>query len=418
MQDAYSFDIDQAGLDRAFEAHRQAYLRIFARCGLPALAVEAFSGMMGGRESTEFMVRTQAGEDTIAICPSCGYAANLEVATSRLAPIHDEPSAELERFATPGVVTIEALAAPPYAVAPTHQLKTLVYVSNVSEAVVAVVRGDDVLNEAKLQLATGGSDLRPASAEEIVEIMGAHAGSLGAVHLHRPGVRVLIDQSLAERTNVVTGANTDGVHVRGVDVARDILAFGAEPVDLRTVRAGEGCPCCEGGQLELDRSLEIGHIFKLGTRFSEPLGVSVLNADGRAVPIVMGSYGIGIGRILAAAVELFHDADGIIWPVPIAPFAATVLTLGHEPALGAAAEQVVAALQSAGLDVLYDDRPERAGVKFKDADLIGIPLRIAVGQSGLARGAVEWKLRRDRQLQLVPLEEVAARARAGLDVAL
>jgi len=405
MKDAYSFDLDTAGLDQSFEAQRGAYKRIFARCGVPVLDVEAFSGMMGGRESIEFVVRTAAGEDFVAVCSQCGYAANVEVATSRLAPIADAPGGVLERFATPGVVTIEALAAPPYSVGPSRQLKTLVYVAG-ERPVVAVVRGDHALNEAKLQTALGTADVRPAEVEEIVQLMGAHPGSLGAVDFQREGVRVLIDAGLMGRRDVVTGANVDGFHLRRVDVARDVHG---DVVDLRAVQAGDPCPRCDGS-LELDRVLEVGHIFKLGTRYSEALGATVLTADGAQTPLVMGSYGIGVGRIMASAVEVFHDHDGIIWPWAIAPFQATVLALGPEPEIADAAERVVADLAEAGLDVLYDDRDERAGVKFKDADLIGIPLRLGVGQRGLASGSVEWKRRGSAKVELVPLTEVAALA--------
>jgi prolyl-tRNA synthetase len=404
MKDAYSFDLDNAGLDRSFEAQRSAYKRIFARCGVPAVDVEAFSGSMGGRESVEFMVRIPAGEDTIAVCPRCGYAANLEVARSRLPPIEDSAREALERFATPGVLTIEALASPPYNVEAWRQLKTLVYTCD-SQPVVAIVRGDHALNEAKLQLATGASELRPAQDEAIFQLMGAHAGSLGAVHFSNRA-RVLLDEALVGRTNMVTGANVDGFHLRGVDVDRDITA---EIVDLRTVQAGELCPRCEG-VLELDRALEVGHIFKLGTRYSVALGATVLTPEGEQAPLVLGSYGIGLGRIMAAAVELLHDQDGIIWPPSIAPFAATVLTLGPEAELPELAERAVQVLLGAGLDVLYDDRDVRAGVKFKDADLIGIPLRVGVGQRGLSAGGVEVKRRGEREPRLVSVADLGSLA--------
>jgi prolyl-tRNA synthetase len=401
MKDAYSFDIDNTGLDRSFEAQRSAYKRIFARCGVPAVDVEAFSGSMGGRESVEFMVCIPAGEDTIALCTRCGYAANLEVARSRLPPIEDSAGGALERFATPDVLTIDALASPPHNVEPWRQLKTLVYMCD-SQPVVAVMRGDHALNEAKLQLATSAGDIRPAQDEAIYQLMGAHAGSLGAVGFS--AARVLLDQALVGRSNMVTGANADGFHLRGVDVDRDITA---EIVDLRTVQAGELCPRCEG-VLELDRALEVGHIFKLGTRYSETLGATVLTPEGEQAPLVMGSYGIGLGRIMAAAVELFHDQDGIIWPPSIAPFAATVLTLGPEAELYELAEHAVQVLLGAGLDVLYDERDVRAGVKFKDADLIGIPLRVGVGQRGLSAGGVEVKRRGEREPRLVSVADLGS----------
>jgi prolyl-tRNA synthetase len=408
MKDAYSFDVDAAGLDRSYDDQKGAYQRIFSRCGLDFVAVQAHSGAMGGSGSQEFMVRTDAGEDLVAACPKCRYAANTETATSRLEPVEDQagPPA-LERFATPGVVTIEALQRQPYGVGARRQLKTLVYVAD-GQPVLAVVRGDHDLNEAKLQSATGASDVRPAHPEEIVALMGAKPGSLGAVAFVK--APVFVDPAVAGRTNMVTGANEDGFHVKGVDVRRDLLGH-AKVAELRTVKAGEGCPRCDG-TLDVFKALEVGHIFKLGTKYSDSLKANVLKADGAETPIVMGSYGIGVERILAAAIELHHDQDGIRWPLAIAPFHVTVLPLGKEPELVQAADQVVAALAEAGVEVLYDDRDERPGVKFKDADLIGIPVRIAVGKKGLAEGKVEWKLRDGKDVTLVPLAEVAARAAA------
>jgi prolyl-tRNA synthetase len=363
---------------------------------------------MGGSESSEFMVKTEAGEDLVAACPKCRYAANTETATSRIPAEEDGPGlAKPERFATPGVLTIEALEGAPYRVPAKRQLKTLVYVGD-DAPVVAVVRGDQELNEAKLQTATGAQVLRPAHPEEIPPLMGARAGSLGAVGFAK--APVFVDPSLAERRDMVTGANEDGFHLRGVDVRRDVLGGARTKVaELRTVKAGEGCPRCDG-TLDVFKALEVGHIFKLGTKYSESMRATVLDADGKAVPIVMGSYGIGVERIMAAAIELHHDENGIRWPLAIAPFQVTVLTLGPEKELAGAAEEIVSALSAAGVEVLYDDREERAGVKFKDADLVGIPIRIAVGKKGLAEGKVEWKLRGGKAVELVPVAEVARRA--------
>jgi prolyl-tRNA synthetase len=305
------------------------------------------------------------------------------------------------------VVTIEALQRQPYGVGARRQLKTLVYVAD-GQPVVAVVRGDHDLNEAKLQTATGASDVRPAHPEEVQQLMGAKPGSLGAVAFTR--APVLVDPAVAGRKNMVTGANEDGFHLRGVDVRRDVLTGPhARLADLRTVEAGEGCPRCDG-TLDVFKALEVGHIFKLGTKYSESMRATVLDAEGKGVPIVMGSYGIGVERIMAAAIELHHDENGIVWPLSIAPFQATVLTLGPEPELRKAAEEIVEALAREGVEVLYDDRDERAGVKFKDADLVGIPIRIAVGKKGLAGGQAEWKLRSSKQVELVPLGEVARKA--------
>jgi prolyl-tRNA synthetase len=407
MKDAYSFDIDEPGLDAAFEAMKAAYVRIFARCALRAFPADAFSGAMGGSESIEFVVSTPAGEDEVLHCPECGYAANLEVARSHMPAIADAPSTEVREFATPGVVTIDALASPPYNVAPTRQLKTLVYIAD-SAPVVAVVRGDHQLNEAKLQVATGATRVRPADGDEVFALMGAHIGSLGAVRF--AAARILLDESVATRANMVTGANRDGFHVSGVDVQRDIAG---EIADLRTARAGEGCPEC-GAALDSFTALEVGHIFKLGTRYSVPMNATVLGPDGVRVPVVMGSYGIGLERLLAAVVEAHHDARGIVWPMSVAPFGATVLTIGSEPELAEVATRVVDELAAGGLDVLYDDRDERAGVKFNDADLIGIPLRITVGRRGLADATVESKLRWEDEIQRVPISDIAARAAALL----
>jgi len=407
MKDAYTFDVDRAGLDKSYEDQRRAYENVFTRCGLDFVAVQAHSGSMGGSESSEFMVRTEAGEDLVAACPKCRYAANTETATSRIAPGADGPGLpKPEKFATPGVVTIEALAQKPFAVPADRQLKTLVYAAD-EKPVVAIVRGDQELNEAKLQTATGAQVVRPAHAEEIPPLLGAKAGSLGGVGFSK--APVFVDPSLADRRDMVTGANEDGFHLRGVDVRRDVL-FGphAKLAELRNVKAGEGCPSCDG-TLDVYKALEVGHIFKLGTKYSESMKATVLDAEGKQVPIVMGSYGIGVERIMAAAIELRNDENGILWPMSIAPFQATVLTLGPEPELRKAADEIVDALSKAGVEVLYDDRDERAGVKFKDADLVGIPIRIAVGKKGLANGQAEWKLRSSRQVELVPLAEVAGK---------
>ena len=415
MKDSYSFDLDPAGLDKSFEDHRQAYVRIFGRCGLKTIQVEAHSGAMGGSGSTEFMVPTDAGEDLIASCEKCGYAANTEKAESRVETPDRYKAAGaspgLEEFATPGVLTIEALSGRPYNVAADQQLKTLIYVAD-EKPVAAIVRGDDQLNEAKLQTATGASVLRPAHPEEIQRWMGARPGSLGGLGLAEKSLRVFIDQRLVGLSGLVTGANKDGFHLRNVSVPRD-LAHGT-PVDLRTVSAGEGCPRC-GSPLTVGKALEVGHIFKLGTRYSESMGARVLDESGKEVPIIMGSYGIGIERILAGAVELHHDADGIRMPMSIAPFHVSLLPLQmQDAAVRDAAEKLYRELTDAGVDVLLDDRDERAGVKFKDADLIGLPLRIAVGKKGLADGRVEWKARGGKDLELVALQEVVERTRAAV----
>jgi prolyl-tRNA synthetase len=415
MKDAYTFDVDRAGLDRSYEDQRVAYEKIFTRSGLSFVAVQAHSGAMGGSESSEFMVKTEAGEDLVAACPKCRYAANTETATSRVPPEADGPGLpKPEKFATPGVVTIDALEAKPYGVAAKRQLKTLIYVAD-EKPVVAIVRGDQELNEAKLQTATGAQVVRPARPEEIPPLMGARPGSLGGVGFSK--APVFVDPSVADRKDMVTGANEDGFHVRGVDVRRDVLSGPhAKLAELRTVKVGEGCPRCDG-TLDVFKALEVGHIFKLGTKYSESMKATVLDAEGKQVPIVMGSYGIGVERIMAAAIELHHDENGIRWPMAIAPYHVALLTLGPEPELKKAADEIADALAQQGVEVLYDDRDERAGVKFKDADLVGLPIRIAVGRKGLAEGKAEWKLRGDAKAELVPLGEVAARAAAAVKAA-
>ncbi|MGI5864255.1 MAG: proline--tRNA ligase [Myxococcales bacterium] len=417
MKDSYSFDIDQQGLDKSFDAHRDAYVRIFGRCGLSFVQVEAHSGAMGGSASTEFMVRTNAGEDEVAACEKCGYAANTEKATSRVAKIEDEKGPDKpEIFPTPGVRTIEDLTKPPFNVAAHRQIKTLVYVAD-GKPVLALVRGDQELNEAKLQGATGANEVRPAHPEEIKEWMGAAAGSLGAVGMDSGTPfegRIWADLSLQGRENMVTGANKDDHHLKGVTPGRD---FQPKWADLRTVRAGEGCPRCEG-TLDVFKALEIGHIFKLGTKYSESMGARVLDEKGQEKPIIMGSYGIGVERVAAAAVELYHDEDGIRWPLSIAPFHATVLSLqARDAEVAAAAEKLVEQLEKAGVETLYDDRDERPGIKFKDADLIGIPLRFSVGKKGLADGKVELKIRGEKEMRLLTIEEAVAEAKARVDKA-
>ncbi len=420
MKDAYSFDIDQAGLDRSFQNQRDAYQRIFDRCGLKYSIVEASSGAMGGSASNEFMVKTDAGEDMIATCDACGYAANIEKAASRLPEIKDGIGLDAPvEFPTPNVRTIDDLAKFPGGAAADQQIKTLVYVVDANLGnifVLALLRGDHQLHETKLSDALHGAQARPAHAEEIFELLGANAGSLGAVGAKQRArekgleIRILADNALRGRRNMTTGANRDDYHLRGVHLSRDIPVD--QWVDLRTVASGEGCPTCETGVLEVSKALEIGHIFKLGTKYSESMGARVLTQEGREVPLVMGSYGIGVERILASAIELHHDKDGIIWPKAIAPFDCVVtVTNTKQEEMRACGEWLYKALQIAGLDVLLDDRDERAGVKFKDADLIGIPYRITIGKK-MTEDMVELFDRRTRNSEDVRLNEVVRRIQA------
>jgi prolyl-tRNA synthetase len=426
MKDAYSFDVDQAGLDRSFEHQREAYKRIFDRCGLKYTIVEASSGAMGGSASNEFMVKTDAGEDLIATCDKCSYAANLEKATSRLPEIKDGIGLDAPvEFPTPGVRTIEDLTTFPGGAQADQQIKSLVFVATregQSQFVLALLRGDHQLHETKLSDSLAGAEVRPAQPEEIRSLLGASAGSLGGVgakaRAREAGreLRILADHALKGRRNMTTGANKDDHHLRGVNISRDI------PVDswadLRTVTSGEGCTVCGDGRLEIAKALEIGHIFKLGTKYSQSMGARVLTQDGKEVPIVMGSYGIGVERILASAIELHHDQDGIIWPKAIAPFDCLVtITNMKQDELREAGEKLYKALQQRGLDVLLDDRDERAGVKFKDADLIGIPYRITVGKK-ITDGVVELFERSTKKTEDVRLADIVERvqklALAGL----
>ncbi|HYG81284.1 MAG TPA: proline--tRNA ligase [Pyrinomonadaceae bacterium] len=420
MKDAYSFDLDQAGQDKSFEDQREAYKRIFDRCGLKYTIVEASSGAMGGSASNEFMVRTDAGEDLIATCENCGYAANLEKATSRLPEIKDGIGLDAPvEFPTPGVRTIEDLVTFPGGATADRQIKTLVYVATrdgQQEFVLALLRGDHQLHETKLSDSLAGAEIRAAHPEEIRDLLGAGAGSLGGVgakaRAREQGreIRILADLALKNRRNMTTGANKDDHHLRGVQLSRDIPVD--KWVDLRTVASGEGCPNCGEGTLEVAKSLEIGHIFKLGTKYSESMGATVLTQDGREVPIVMGSYGIGVERIMASAIELHHDADGIIWPKAIAPFDCVItVTNMKQDDISSAGEKLYHDLQRAGLDVLLDDREERAGVKFKDADLIGIPYRITVGKKA-ADGVVELFDRATKQTEDVRLKDIVERVQA------
>jgi prolyl-tRNA synthetase len=409
MKDSYTFDLDAAGLDAAFDRHHAAYLRIFERLGIPAIPVEASSGTMGGRDSTEFMCPSDAGEDLIARCPACGYAANVEKATSALAQVADGPGpAAPERFGTPGVRTIEDLATG-YDAPADRQIKTLVYVLD-GQLTLVLMRGDHALNEQKLTDATAAASIRPAQAEEISAALGALPGSLGAVAV--TGLPVIADEALRGRRDMVTGANVDDVHLRGVDIDRDI-AVGSW-TDLREVAAGEPCPRC-GEPLELLLAIEVGHIFKLGYKYTKAFGVMVLNAAGERVHPTMGCYGIGVERAMAAIVERHHDDRGIVWPVSVAPFAVVVtVAQAEDTEVAKAGEAVYEQLTAAGVEVIIDDRAERAGVKFRDAELTGIPLRITVGKRGLADGLVEITRRATGETVRVGLGEAARRARDAL----
>jgi len=403
MKDSYSFDIDEAGLDVSFQKHHDAYVRIFARLGLPAFPVVASSGAMGGGSSLEFMVPSPAGEDDVAMCPNCDYRANIERATSALPDVapKDGPD-ELEKFATPGIVTIAALAKFEGGAGAIHQIKTLVMVLDGAVTLVCL-RGDHQLNLQKLQDATGAIDIRPAEEAETVAALGAKPGSLGAVNVS--GLHIIADKALRGRFHMTTGANEDGWHWRGVSVERDLAVD--RWADLREVTKGEPCINC-GAKLDIVKCIEVGHIFKLGTKYSDSLGATVLDADGVLKPLIMGCYGIGVGRNLAAVLETHHDEKGMILPVTIAPYEAviTVVKVNDDESMRVANE-LYETLRSEGIDVLLDDRDERPGVKFADAELIGIPFRITLGPKGLANGMAEFTPRATRESADVPLGEVA-----------
>jgi prolyl-tRNA synthetase len=431
MKDAYSFDIDEAGLDESYRRHDEVYRRIFTRCGLAFVAVDADSGSMGGSQSQEFMVYTDAGEDLIASSVS-GYAANVEKATSKLAPVEDlvaEGDGTPQEVHTPGQRTIDEVGAY-MGVERVHQMKTMAYMVEHPEAdekqiktvgktraVVAFLRGDHQLNETKLAGVAGG-ELRPMQPEEIAATFNAPAGYLGpmglaaAPHVRKPGTLIVLDAALDGRTNLVAGANKEEYHLRNVTPMRDFKP--TLVADVRSVNEGEPDPIA-GGPLRIGKAVEIGHIFKLGYKYTKSMGASVLNRDGKETTPIMGSYGIGVERILTAAIEQSAmrfaaqgQADTYILPPSIAPFQVVVtITNVREAELLEAGEQIAKELTSRGLDVLLDDRDERAGVKFKDADLIGVPFRIAIGKK-LAEGKVELLNRLAGTTDDVPTGEVAA----------
>jgi len=428
MKDSYSFDIDAAGLDRSFDRHDKVYRTIFTRCGLKFVAVEADSGAMGGSQSQEFMVYSDAGEDLIASCPACGYAANLEKATSRLEPVNEMESTgdgKPELVQTPNCAAIADVAAF-FKISPASDIKCVAYMAlkrgTAAQAgpqkdswhgVAVFLRGDHQVNETKLLGAIGAAELRTMQAEELQQYFAGPAGYLGPVGLKvdperlGEGLTVVVDKSLEGRNNMVCGANRLDYHLRNVTPGRDFSW--TLTADIRSVNEGEGCPKdgCEG-RLAVGKAVEVGHIFKLGYKYSESMGARVLDPNGKEVTPIMGSYGIGIERILTAAIEQSNDAEGFWLPVTIAPFTVVVtVTNVADVALRETGEKLAAELEGAGLDVLLDDRDDRAGVKFKDADLVGIPYRINVGKKA-AGGQVELVTRASRTSEDIALADTAA----------
>jgi prolyl-tRNA synthetase len=417
MKDSYSFDMDEAGLDVSYLKHYDAYCRIFDRCGLKYVVVEAHSGAMGGSQSHEFMVRTNAGEDLVVSCDQCGYAANMEKATSKLRAVDDlapEGNGQFLEVHTPGLKTIEDVARY-LKVSPANKMKTLAMMGEQADAktgkakarpVVVFVRGDHQLNETKLSSALGGMQIRPMQAEEIEQVFHSPAGFLGPIGLanvatskdghYGEGVIVLVDKALEGRKNLIAGANKEDYHLKNITPGKDFQPTAY--ADLRSVTAGEDCPNCDG-RLRVDTAVEIGHIFKLGYKYSQSMGARVLDRNGKEVTPIMGSYGIGIERILTAAVEQANDENGFWLPPQIAPFEVIVTpTNASDERLMSVATEITHKLQGMGIDVLLDDRDERPGVKFKDADLVGIPYRINVGKK-VTEGTVEVVHRSTREMQ-------------------
>ncbi|MCL0046597.1 proline--tRNA ligase [Dehalococcoidales bacterium] len=402
MKDLYSFDIDDEGLNQSYKKMLQAYQNIYTRCGLPTLLVEADSGAIGGKESHEFMVITEGGEDEIIYCPSCQYAANADKAESIKGKIESEAPLPLEEVETPEVTTIEQLSHF-LKVDQSHTLKAVFYFAD-GELVFVVIRGDLEVNEVKLKNILNCFDLRLATETEVIDA-GIVAGSASPIGIS--DIKVIADNSITSGTNFIGGANKPDTHFRNINYPRDFRAD--IMADIARAQAGEGCPKC-GGKLSSTRGIEVGHVFKLGTFISEKLGALFIDANGVSQPIVMGCYGIGLGRLLAAAIEQNHDDKGIIWPLPIAPYHIYLCPLYREGSkVSEVAENLYAELKTKGFEVLFDDRKESPGVKFNDADLLGIPIRVTVSPRTLEKDSVEIKKRSEKESEFVPLEGVVER---------
>jgi prolyl-tRNA synthetase len=410
MKDSYSFDMDAEGLDVSYNKHYEAYRRIFARCGLNVIPVEAHSGSMGGSQSMEFMVPSDAGEDLVVNCPKCQYAANLEKAISVPSALGvEDPAGDAapEEFHTPGKKTIAEVAE--FTKLPqTSQMKSLVMVAD-GKPFLALLRGDHQLSETKFAAAAGNAlEVRPAHPAEIVEWFGADPGSLGPVGITK--MTIIADVALEGRRNMIAGANKNDYHLRNVTPGRD---FKATWVDIRQVNEGDTCSSC-GNALKLHKTIEVGHIFKLGYKYSDTMGLRVLDSNGSEVTPIMGSYGIGVERILSSSIEQNHDDAGMFLPSMIAPFSVIVTPVNNaDAALREAAKKIYDDCVASGIDALYDDRDERPGVKFKDADLIGVPYRVTVGKK-LAQGAVEMTVRSSRTSRDVPVADVVSEIRKAI----
>ena len=411
MKDAYSFDATDEAALISYQKMYDAYVRIFDRCGVQAFPVEADTGVMGGNHSHEFMIPAQTGESEVAYTEDGNYSANVEKAGSQgpLATTPNQCTGAVEEFATPDVKTIEDLTGEPYEVPAEAQIKTLVFIAE-DKPVIALMRGDDEANEAKLAVAFGTAIFRPAETEEIHTALGAHPGSLGAVGVN--GIPVYADSQLKQAAGMTTGANKDGFHIRNVNVARDLSQV--QFLDLRTVREGE--LSAEGQPLKIRRAIEVGHVFKLGTKYSEALGASFLDEDGKAQAPVMGCYGLGVTRTLQAIIEYSNDDNGIVWPAAVSPWQVCITALDVEAdgEVMQVATQIHEELNTAGIDTILDDRELRPGIKFKDSELVGFPVRLGIGARSLKEGNVEFTLRSEGRREAVPVSEAVARVKAVL----
>ena len=406
MKDAYSFDTDEAGAEKSYEKMFTAYNNIFRRCGLNFRPVEADSGSIGGSFSHEFMVMADSGEDSIVFCQNCDYAANMEKAEIP-APKNETQAQKdflpMESVETPGVRTIDEVSSF-LGVSPAQILKTLIF--NADEKPVAVlIRGDHEVNEIKVKNYLGANELALANDDMIIEATGAPRGFAGAVGIK---TRIIADHSVVNIVNLVTGANREDYHLKNVNIGRDFKVDSY--ADLRVAQAGDTCPRC-GGTIRIARGIEVGHVFKLGTKYSQAMKASYLDKDGKEKIMIMGCYGIGIGRTVAACIEQNHDEYGIIWPMALAPYTVIVTPVNiNEPDVMKASEDIYADLLTSGVEAILDDRDERAGVKFKDADLIGIPLRIVVGAKNLVQGNVELKIRKTGETRMIAVRDIVRQA--------
>jgi prolyl-tRNA synthetase len=417
MKDSYSLDADWDGLDKQYRAHYQAYFNIFARAGLPVISVASDTGMMGGQLAHEFMYLTPIGEDTLILCDCCGYTANRQVARLTKPPAPQAGPKPLEKVATPNVNTIKGLAE--FLNVPTAQTAKAVFMmatlsegdQDVNKFVFAVVRGDMDVNETKLGNAVKAKELRPAREDEI-RALGASPGYASPIGLDPQKMLLVVDDVIPSSPNLVAGANDDGYHLLNTNYGRDYARAGEAHLiaDIVAADAGSGCPNC-GSPVRVSRGVEVGNIFKLGTRYSDSLGATFLDKDGQAKPIIMGSYGIGVGRLLACLAEHYHDENGLLWPVTVAPYHAHLV---HLPGGEAEAARLYGDLTAQGLEVLYDDRDERAGVKFKDADIVGLPLRVTVSERSLKNGGAEVKRRLGKDSAVAPLEQVAEKLKSEI----